>query len=63
MANRHRKDLLDALHQRLRREWREHLRRQPTTELGIEAAELIRDERSLRDRVMAENALRRQRPD
>lgn len=33
----------------LRHEWREHLRRQPTTDLGVEAAVLIREERSLRD--------------
>ena len=33
----------------LRCEWREHLRRRPTTDLGVEAATLIREERAMRD--------------
>ena len=42
--------VLTAIERELMRcEWREHLRRQPTTDLGVEAAALIREERSLRD--------------
>lgn len=42
--------VLAAIERELARsEWREHLRRQPTTDLGVEAATLIREERAMRD--------------
>lgn len=58
----HVKDLLEALFERLRRRrakriWRKHLSRQPTTELGVPAAELIREERALRDRQLEDIVL------
>ena len=58
----HMKDVLKALFERLRRRrarraWRRHLRRQPTTELGVPAAELIREERALRDRQLEDIVL------
>ena len=64
----HVKDLLEALFERLRRRrakraWRRRLRRQPTTDLGVSAAELIREERALRDRHLADILLRSGDPD
>lgn len=42
--------VLAAIERELARcEWREHLRRQPTTDLGVQAATLIREERAMRD--------------
>jgi len=42
--------VLAAIERELARcEWREHLRRQPTTDIGVEAATLIREERAMRD--------------
>lgn len=42
--------VLEAIDRELARwEWREHLARGPTTELGADAATLLADERRLRD--------------
>ena len=42
--------VLDAVEKELdRREWKGHLAHRPKTELGIEAAALLAEERSLRD--------------
>ncbi len=42
--------VLDAVERELdRREWQDHLAQRPKTDLGVEAAALLAEERSLRD--------------
>ena len=36
-------------HELTRRDWRKRLAQRPKTDLGVEAADLLREERSLRD--------------